>query len=66
MSLRPLPPPWLFNPMGWLPLTELARRLGRPYFTVYWWLKTGQLAAFGIRTYRDRSLRWWSELPPGL
>lgn len=59
-------PPWLDNPHGWGSIQLLSQLLGRPYFTILRWLRNGQLASFGIRSYRDHNRRWWIEIPPEL
>jgi hypothetical protein len=56
-------PPHLQQPLRWGSPRQLAEHLNRPYFTVMWWLRTGTLADFGIRSYQDSSKRWWIELP---
>jgi hypothetical protein len=56
-------PPHLQHPLRWGSPHQLAQQLGRPYFTVMWWLRTGALADFGIRSYQDAQRRWWIELP---
>ena len=58
-------PPHLSEPLRWVTTTEMAQIYERPYVTVIFWIKSGKLAAFGMRSYQDRFGKWWIELPPG-
>lgn len=56
-------PPWVDEPLQWLPIAAFAREWNRSTQTIHRWIHDGTLLENGFRVYQDPGGKWWIRKP---